>query len=89
MAEKKSPVVSVCFYPSSPFLKNFSLRISPKSVAYPPPSRPDKGAFCDRHGVESGARATLTTNSARLADGEVVWCQCRRFEVPAEIAEST
>ena len=40
--------------PSSPLRKNISLRISPKSVAYPPPSRPDKGAFRDRHGREAG-----------------------------------
>ena len=33
-------------------------------------------------------RAALLTR-AFFADGEVVWCRCRRFEVPTEVTVST
>jgi hypothetical protein len=32
-------------------------------------------------------RVVLKTK-APVADGEAVWCRCRRFEVPAEVAAS-
>src|SRR5258706_1128133 len=35
---------------SSPGCKNIFVPVPPKSLLYPPPSRPERGAFRDRHG---------------------------------------
>ena len=75
----------------SPMQKNFPSRrgqITSDSAAV---SAHRRGAYRDRHGrrardaVDAGS-AQLT--SARFADGEVVWYQRRRFEVPAVVAAS-
>jgi hypothetical protein len=39
---------------SSPFRKNILIFRRPKSVVYPPPSRPTRGAVRDRHGRGAG-----------------------------------
>src|SRR6266478_9019466 len=39
---------------SSPICKDISLRAGPKSAAYPQPSRPQGGAYRDRHGRGAG-----------------------------------
>src|SRR6516225_9563420 len=51
--------------------------------AVPPPR---EGRFAIVTSVGSGMRWTrlFRQTSEMSADGEVVWCQCRRFEVPAE-----
>jgi hypothetical protein len=41
---------SSCFYLSSPRRKNIFLPIPPKSSLSPAPSRPERGAYRDRHG---------------------------------------
>jgi hypothetical protein len=61
--------------PSSPISKNFSLRSLVETALLIPPSRPDRGAFRDRHGRWCGMRWTLMVLLTRApsADGEVVW----------------
>src|SRR5258708_24413700 len=39
---------------SSPIFKNISVPALPKSLLYPQPSRPERGAYRDRHGRGAG-----------------------------------
>jgi hypothetical protein len=65
---------------SSPFCENFLLRRLVETALLIPPSRPERGAYRDRHGrwvrdaVDAAASAheSAQTNDAD-ADGEVVW----------------
>ena len=66
----KSPI---CL--SSPSDKNIPVLFSPKSLLHPPPSRPARGAFRDRHGrwVRDAMDAACQKTNDTGADGEVVW----------------
>jgi hypothetical protein len=59
---------------SSPRRKNISLFGWVDTALKPDPSRPDKGAFRDRHGRETGCggRGGVTRRMTLRADGEVV-----------------
>jgi hypothetical protein len=59
---------------SSPLCKKILLRRNPKSLLYPPPSRPTEGrlAIVTDAGRDAVDVAVSLTNGAK-ADGEVVW----------------
>ncbi len=59
----------------APRAKNISLFQKPKSVVVFAPSRPDRGAFRERHGrgAGCGGRDGDARRAALKADGEVVW----------------
>ena len=68
-------------YSTSEFPNNMIVSLHPVSV---------RGALRDRHGRWArDAMDAVKSSDVRLdADGKGVWDQCRRFEVPAEIAAS-
>jgi hypothetical protein len=74
---EKSLALSTCFYLSSRAQKNNFLRVSPKTAAYPKPSRTRKeGRIAIVTDVGCGMRWTRAVprdERRGFADGEVVW----------------
>src|SRR6266436_98200 len=55
-----------------PEIKNISLRRRPKSDAYPFPSRPDRGAFRDRHGRWAGDAVDAAASGEQQRAGRMM-----------------
>jgi hypothetical protein len=70
--------------------QKYSASLLAKISSMPAPSRPDERGVRVVTDVGCGMRwpRRCVRRNATRADGEAVWYQCRRFEVPAELAAS-